>query len=85
MVFSSKLSKFGKGKYLSATIKNNKTIYIYYFLSGILNKEVNIENNNMTLNKNNINLPYNEVVEIGNYLVTRLDKSIGIIINEKQN
>jgi len=84
MLFSSRVSKFGKGDNLSAIMEEINKISIYYYQSGITKKVVTINDNNMTLSKTNINLPYNEVIPINkNYLVSRIDKSIGIIRNEE--
>ena len=82
MIFSSKLSKFGKGNNLSSSMENKNTIIIYYFLDGIFKKEITIDDNGLSLKKLEANLPYNEVIPINKYLITRIDKSVGIIKNE---
>lgn len=84
MIFSSKISKFGKGSNLSAYINTLGQISIFYFLDGVSEKIVNINEDNITLSKTNTLLPYNEVIQINeNYLVSRIDKSLGIIKHEK--
>jgi len=84
MIFSSKISKFGKGSNLSAYINSPDKISIYYFLDGISKKIVSIVDNNIFLSKTNSVLPYNEVIQINdNYLISRIDKSLGIIKYEE--
>lgn len=78
MIFSSKLFKFGKGNNLSLFMKTPEKINIYYFKDGILKKELSVTNHGLTLNSENINLPYNEVIEFDNFLITRIEKTIGI-------
>ena len=83
MIFSNKISKFGRGKNVSAYMPSTDNINIYYFNSGIILKSVSDNDNTYTLENISCNLPYNEVIKIDdNCLVTRLDKSIGIYINE---
>ena len=80
MLFSTKLSKFGKGKNISAIMNSKEKINIYFFENGISKKEVFIEKNNLTLKRCNTALAYNEVIPINETtLVTRINKSIGII------
>ena len=84
MVFSSHLSKLGKGKNLASIMENKNKISIYFFNNGITKKEIEINQNGLDLKRINVSLGYNEVVPINNnILVTRIDKSIGIINNEK--
>lgn len=85
MVFSSKISKFGKGKNINAYMIAPNLIYIYYFKDGLLKKELSIKNSDLSLVSKNISLPYNEIIKTQNYLITRLDKNIGIINNNEQN
>lgn len=83
MLFSSKLSKFGKGKNIAAVMNTKDKITIFYFEKGISKKEVNVNSQGLTLNRVNVSLGYNEVIPLDNILlVTRIDKSIGIINNE---
>ena len=83
MFFSSRLSKFGKGKNISAIMDNEQKISVYCFEQGIIKKEVLISDSHLVLNKVAVNLPYNEVIPVNNYFITRIDKSIGIINNDK--
>ena len=78
MVFSSKISKFGKGDNISLYIKDPNKILIYYFKDGIMKKELNISKNKTELVFTNETFPYNEVIQISNFLITRIDKNIGI-------
>ena len=83
MIFSNKVSKFGKGKNVSAYMPENNKINIYFYNSGILKKSVTISSYSYSLTSVTCNMPYNAVIEIAdNSYVTRLDKSIGITINE---
>ena len=83
MMFSSKLAKFGKGENLSAIMHSKDKISIYYFDKGIGKKTLNIIDGSYNLVRENLSLGYNEVIPISyNYLVSRIDKSIGIIFNE---
>ena len=83
MIFNPRFCKFGKGFNLSAFIKDN-IIHIYYFNNGILKKELTAINNKYDLNKTNLELSYDEVIPINdNYLLTRIEKNLGIIKNEK--
>lgn len=83
MIFSNKISKFGKGENVSAHMKTNNQIDIFYYKNGVYKKEVEITNNGLILNSVNVNLPYNEVIQIDNFLITRIDRSIGIILNNE--
>lgn len=79
MIFSNRISKFGKGENLSARMDNKTSITIYYFLDGIMKKNVKIDKDNLSLTKLKSSLPYNEVVPIDEkYLVTRINKSLGV-------
>ncbi len=84
MMFSTKLSKFGKGVNLSAIMETSNKISIYYFEKTVTKKEVNISETNLSLERTNETFPYLEVIPLGgNFFVSRLDKSIGIIKNEE--
>jgi len=78
MVFSSQISKFGKGENLSLFMESKEKILIYYFNESTYKKEILISDNNLSLNKTDLNLPYNEVIQIDDFLITRIDKSLGI-------
>jgi len=83
MLFNSKFSKFGRGHNISAIMTDENQIEIYYFNKGVSKKVLKIEDKNFNLSSTNQTFPYNEVIPINNnFLVTRLDKSIGIICNE---
>ena len=79
MIFSSKFAKFGKGENLSLFIKEPNLMSVYYFLDGTKKKEVTFTNNSVYLKSFNQTFPYHELIEINNYLITRVNKSIGII------
>jgi len=83
MIFSNKFSKFGKGKNVSAFMPTKTSINIYFYNKGILLKNVSDTDGNYALNNLTCNLPYNAVIEFENgSFLTRLDKSIGIYIDE---
>ena len=83
MVFSSKFSKFSKGENISLFMKNENEISVFYFNENVKNKIVNTTNGSITTNNTNKAYPYQEVIQINNYLITRMNKSIGIIKNEQ--
>ena len=83
MIFSSKVSKFGKGKNVSAYMPSNNSIRIYSYNSGMTLKNVSINNDGYSMTKSACNMPYNAVIEIdNNAFITRLNKSIGLQVNE---
>lgn len=83
MIFSNKISKFGRGYNISAYMSSNTNLKIYFYNSGIMNKNITIEDNSFNLTNINVNLPYNALINVdGSHLVTRLNKSIGIINEE---
>lgn len=83
MMFSNKLSKFGKGKNLSAFMEDKHHLIVYYFEKGISKKEIIIEEENISMNKKDEPLGYHEVIPVtNNILITRIDKSIGLVSNE---
>ncbi len=83
MIFSNKISKFGRGQYLSAYMPASNSIKIYFYNSGIMLKNITINDNSYSLTSNAVDLPYNAVINVdGSHLVTRLNKSIGIINEE---
>ena len=84
MLFSTKFSKFGKGHNINAKLQNNQTISILYFDDGINQKVLSINENNISLNRDKLNLGFNEMIELNeNLYVTRIHKNIGIISYEK--
>ena len=83
MIFSSKFAKFGKGENISLFVKKPNLISVYYFLDGTKKKEVNFVNGSLTLKSFNQTFPYHELIEVNNYLITRVNKSIGIINYEE--
>lgn len=84
MIFKTNPSKFGKGEYVSAYMPSKSQILIYYNNGGVLLKKVDISKTGLSLTKENISFPYSQIIPINNsYLVARIDKSIGIIKNEK--
>lgn len=84
MLFSSKLSKIGKGNNVSAFMPNKNQISIYSYNSGIIEKDVNLANPRISLTKKVTTFPYHQIIKITNTLfVSRLDKSIGIFSNEQ--
>ena len=84
MIFSNKVSKFGKGLNLSAFMPTSSSIIVYYYNGGIHKKTFSISNNTYTLSSTMAQLPYNQVIQIqDNCLVTRLNKSLGIQIDEQ--
>lgn len=83
MLFNNKFSKFGRGKNISTIMTNEKQIDVYYYNKGILKKTIKIEDQTLTLTNSNQTFPYNEIIPVTNkYIVTRIDKSIGITTNE---
>ena len=83
MIFSKKFSKFGKGNNLSAYMPSSNSIKIYNYNSGIQAKNITINNDDYSLIREVCNMPYNAVIQIDdNSFITRLDKSIGVYINE---
>ncbi len=83
MIFESRLYKFGKGKNISAIMNEENKITIYYQNKGILKKEIQIENQSLIMNQVKESYPYTEVIPVDDsHLITRLGKSIGILINE---
>ena len=79
MTFSTRVSKFGKGSNISAIMSDKNTISIYFYLKGIMNKEVKIDGDNLTLTLKNKTYPYSEVIPLDkSYLATRIGKSIGV-------
>lgn len=82
MIFSTKLSKFGKGKNLSAIMTDSNLISVYYFENGIVKKNIHIDQENIILSRENTQMGYSEVIPINqHFLISRIDKSIGIIKN----
>ena len=80
MTFSTRISKFGKGTNISAIMNDKNMISIYFYLNGIMKKEVKIDNDNLTLTLKKNTYPYNEVIPINNsFLATRINKSLGVI------
>ena len=83
MVFSKKISKLGKGENLTVHMETPEKINMYFFKNGVNKKEVKINNNNFELETSKQTLPYNEVIQINDFLITRLERSIRIIkVNE---
>lgn len=78
MVFSSKISKFGKGDNISLYMETEDKICVYYLKDSVFKKELKIIDNEFSLNETNENYPYHEIIQINNFLITRIDKSIGI-------
>lgn len=84
MLFSSKFSKFGKGKHINAKLQDNSSISILYFDEGMNKKTLSITDNNIAVERQKLNLGFNEMIEINNNLyVTRIHKNIGIINHEQ--
>lgn len=80
MVFSARVSKFGRGENLTVCMPSSDTIFIYYQDKGINKKIVKINENSLTLTKENINLNFNELVPIkDNYFLSRIDKSLSLV------
>ena len=79
MTFSTRVSKFGKGSNISAIMNNKDTISIYFYLKGIMKKEVKIEGDNLNLTLKNGTYPYSEVIPLDeSFIATRIDKSMGV-------
>ena len=83
MIFSTYLRKLGRGTNLSVIMNEKDKISIYFFEKGISKKEVEISNENFNLKRISMSLGYNEVLPLTEkYLLTRIDKSLGIINHE---
>lgn len=81
MIFSNKISKFGKGDNISLFMETPEKINIFYFKDGVFKKELLIDNFNLILNQTKSQFSFNEIIQLDNFLITRIDKSIGIISN----
>lgn len=84
MLFSSKISKIGKGENLSAYMPTKNTIDVYCYNNGIIKKNIEIANSKINLTKEITSFPYYKIIKISNTLfVSRLDKSMAINQNEE--
>ncbi len=79
MIFNNQFSKFGKGENISAIMPSENSISIFYYLGGIGKKQVEINDDNISLKKEKVSLPYFEVIALDeNYIITRIDKSLAV-------
>lgn len=84
MLFSSKISKIGKGENLSAYMPNKNAIDVYCYNNGIIKKNIEIASSKINLTKEITSFPYHEIIKISDTLfVSRLDKSMAINQNEE--
>lgn len=84
MLFSSKISKIGKGDNLSVFMPNKNEILIYSYNSGIIEKSVDLSDSKINLTKKVTTFPYHQIIKISDSLfVSRLDKSMSIFNNEQ--